>query len=831
MFDSALHGEELTKDIRIGATVPEDSTRHQLKDLVIKYWDCFCKEGARRTIIGYEFAIDTGDSKPVCCRKPYYGPYESEIIMEQIKALLANGWIEDCEGPWGSMIVLAPKPHQEACTDINKFIWRMCVSYRKLNSVTKPFEFPIPRCDEAISSIGAGECTIYTISLDARQGYHQVKVKPADKEKLAFFSPDHTKKTFNVMPFGPTNAPGFYSAMMLNFKREWTALFFEILRAKETIDGMVVVVDELDQVYLNGKKVNSNSKTIIDDILVWSGNLSLAIILCECVMKIFRKYRVSFRLDKCDFLKDRVEYVGHDICSNGNAPAKSKFDMINDWPLPTNGQSLFSFVGLVNFYHRYAPYMEIRLKPLRKLVKKYYRKEIPQIAWTADLVALFNELKQMITSSPVLARFDPSKPTFLKTDWSGEGMGWILMQPADDEESKRATAQLLETGECVFDLSKNGARLRPVAFGSRACSDMERLYHSFVGEVACGRWAISQNRQYLWGNKFYWLCDCSAVQEILEYDGTIPMICRWSQELLGYDFVVIHRNNRMMVDVDALTRRFGKLVAKHMMIAAYLTDKDKTARPKAYEAMNLDNTKNGKLSDYVSHTPIQRLITDRELQEFASHQTTVSDNGESVSIHLMTAGKLSIRQPAISTWPIFYSSPKPTKDDNSISNAPLEQESKALHVAKISQVSCLVLDDPLRTMKIVMESKLNLNVNWQTTEMYTNQKTSEFVKLSYPSDHIKAVHTIAEIESHCCCSSVNFLVAVDTTSSDFEFADWKHNMISLLAQVVQKNDFFQQGLLLSRRNLQLQNTWNKLYPQSEWSFYTKKLNKIGRAHV
>ena len=823
IFDSALHDEELTKDIRIGNTVP-DSIRNQLKNLVIDYWDCFCKEGARRTIIGYEFAIDTGDSKPVCCKKPYYGPYESEIILEQIKALLANGWIEDCEGPWGSMIVLAPKPHQEACTDINKLIWRMCVSYRKLNSVTKPFEFPIPRCDAAISSIGAGECTIHKISLDARQGYHQVKVKPADKEKLAFFSPDNTKKTFNVMPFGPTNAPGFYSAMMLNFKREWTALFFETLRAKDTLDGMVVVVDELDRVYLDGKKVNSGSKTIIDDILVWSGILPLAILLCECVMKVFQKYRVSFRLDKCDFLKDRVEYVGHDICSTGNAPAQSKFDMINDWTLPTNGQSLISFVGLVNFYHRYAPYMEIRLKPLRRLVKKYYRKEIPQMAWTADLIALFNELKKIITSSPVLARFDSSKPTFLKTDWSGEGMGWILMQPADDEESHRATAHLLETGECVFDLSKNGTRLRPVAFGSRACSDMERLYHSFVGEVACGRWAISQNCQYLWGNKFYWLCDCSAVREILEYDGTIPMICRWAQELLGYDFDVIHRNNRMMVDVDALTRRFGPLIAKHMVIAAYLRDKDKTSRPKAYENMDLDNTKNGKLSDYISQTPIERLITHRELQEFTSHQTTVSDNGESVSIHLMTAGKISIRQPTISTWPISYSSPKPTNDDNTISDAPLEHVSKALHVAKISHISCLVLDDPLRTMKTIMESKLTQNVNWQITEMYTNPRTSAFVKQSNTSDHIMPVNTIAEIERRFCCSSVNFLVAVDTTSSASEFADWTHHMISLLAQVVQKNDCFHQGLLLSRRDLQLQDLWTKLYSQSEWSFYTRKLN-------
>ena len=79
--------------------------------------------------------------------------------------------------------------------------------------------------------------------------------------------------------------------------------------------------------------------------------------------------------------------------------------------------------------------VEIKLKPLRRLNKQYYRKPTPQMAWTPDLISLFNELKTGITSSPVCARFDPLKPTFLKTDWSAEGMGWILMQHADSAKS------------------------------------------------------------------------------------------------------------------------------------------------------------------------------------------------------------------------------------------------------------------------------------------------------------------------------------------------------------------------------------------------------------
>lgn len=66
-------------------------------------------------------------------------------------------------------------------------------------------------------------------------------------------------------------------------------------------------------------------------------------------------------------------------------------------------------------------------------------------------------------------------------------MGWILMQPADDEESIKSAIRLKETGEYKFDLNKNGTRLKPIAFGSREYNDNEVNFHLFKGEGACGR--------------------------------------------------------------------------------------------------------------------------------------------------------------------------------------------------------------------------------------------------------------------------------------------------------------------------------------------------------
>ena len=79
------------------------------------------------------------------------------------------------------------------------------------------------------------------------------------------------------------------------------------------------------------------------------------------------------------------------------------------------------------------------------------------------------------------------------------------------------------------------------------------------------------------------MCDCSAVKDILEYEGSNPQL-RWCcQELMRYDFVVIHRCALMIKDVDALTRRFKKTIALHYMQAHLMRSRDKLHRPLAYD--------------------------------------------------------------------------------------------------------------------------------------------------------------------------------------------------------------------------------------------------------
>ena len=240
-------------------------------------------------------------------------------------------------------------------------------------------------------------------------------VRAMDRGSLVFFVPDDKKYCFKGMPFGPVNAQAFYSCIMGNLKKEWDGLFVGRLREYATsgklLEGQKVTLQQ-DDIYLGDNKLYSGTTSIIDNILIWSSTIATVLLYFEYVCLVFQKYRVSFRQNKCHYLMDRVEYVGHDLLAYGNCPAQSKFDIIKDWEIPTTGLSLHLFVGLVMFYHRYTPYLEMRIKPLRRLIKLYFRTNIPGMAWTPELIDLFNNIKVCITSSPVLARCDPDKPIF-----------------------------------------------------------------------------------------------------------------------------------------------------------------------------------------------------------------------------------------------------------------------------------------------------------------------------------------------------------------------------------------------------------------------------------
>jgi hypothetical protein len=164
-------------------------------------------------------------------------------------------------------------------------------------------------------------------------------------------------------------------------------------------------------------------------------------------------------------------------------------------------------------------------------------------------------LKQEILNGPVLKRPNWNRRFYLKTDWSKNAMGAVVLQADCTPEAEEAIQRELEGGAWEFDKTLSGLRLCPVAFISRRCKGAEEDYHSFVGEAATGRWAMFKFRRFLWFRQLTWITNCSGLESFFEVD-LLPThhVQRWKMDLLRFDFTICPRPGRMLVECDLLSR-------------------------------------------------------------------------------------------------------------------------------------------------------------------------------------------------------------------------------------------------------------------------------------
>jgi len=259
--------------------------------------------------------------------------------------------------------------------------------------------------------------------------------------------------------------------------------------------------------------------------------------------------------------------VGRDLLPEGNAPAQSKYATIRKLCAPATFSDIQMLNGLFGYYSPWIPHLELEIQRWREYVKEKPKQgeateeEIKQKVkkrWTQEDDEQLEKLKQSILTGPVLKRPDSKRRFYLKTDWSSNAMGAVLLQADQTEEAEEAMRKEVESGKCEFDKAISGLRLRPVAFISRICKGKERDYHSYVGEAACGRWAMRKFRQWLTGKEFTWITDCSGLTKFFEGTSDIThTIQRWRLEFLSLNFTIVHRPARMLVECDLLSRYQG----------------------------------------------------------------------------------------------------------------------------------------------------------------------------------------------------------------------------------------------------------------------------------
>ena len=253
------------------------------------------------------------------------------------------------------------------------------MDYRELNKKTAKDAYPLPRPDEVQYHLMGS--TIFS-TFDLKSGYWQLPVHQDDQPKTAQFS---------RMSFGLSGAPGSFQRLM------------------NTVCGDLPFVTT----YLYDLLVHSTTK---------EDHLQHLHILFEKMSAA----GLTFRGSKCHIGLSHVTYLGHVFSAEGMGPDPQKVSAVNDWMVPTDPDSLQSFLELASFYHQYIPCFADIAAPLYHLTNKGVTFE-----WSLTCQSAFDKLKDALIQAPMLKYpdFTPqANPFHLYTDASATGIGAVLDQ-------------------------------------------------------------------------------------------------------------------------------------------------------------------------------------------------------------------------------------------------------------------------------------------------------------------------------------------------------------------------------------------------------------------
>lgn len=140
---------------------------------------------------------------------------------------------------------------------------------------------------------------------------------------------------------------------------------------------------------------------------------------------------LRIKLEKCDFFKSEVCYLGHVIDKDGLHPDPKKIIAITDVPRPKDTHQLKAFLGLINYYGKFVNNLSTLLHPLHNLLKH----RTPWY-WSHDCEQSFNKIKRILSSDQFLAHYNPSLPVVLSVDSSAYGIGAMLAHRYADGSEK-----------------------------------------------------------------------------------------------------------------------------------------------------------------------------------------------------------------------------------------------------------------------------------------------------------------------------------------------------------------------------------------------------------
>ena len=461
----------------------DGESSRSLNRILVDFSDVFALEGDNLGHVkGYKQDIHLKQgSVPKYIKQFRLPPARQEVIARKVNDMVAQGIAEPSVSAWNAPVLLVPKKGAKSLDD-----YRMVIDYRKLNDVVQEDKYPIPDIDTILN--GLGNKKIFSV-LDLDSGYYQVELAESSRPYTAFTTRDghfHLKR----MPMGLKTSPPCFARIM--------------------------------QIAL-GDLIGKACFVYLDDIIVFGEDRAEHDNNLRVVFQRLRSVGMKVKPSKCDFFKNAVIYLGHVISDKGIMPDPAKCSAILDIPRPKSVKEIQSFIGMCSYYRRFIKNFSSIAKPLYDLTKKD-----AEFKWTSVCQISFDELKRLITNSPVLVGPNFNNTFILQTDASDYGIGAVLMN----------------------------ADRRPIAFKSKILKSYQRNYHITDKELLAIVWAIDEFKHYVSGQKFLIETDHNAL--IYLHKMQSPRHMRWRLKFEEYDYELKYIRGKANVVADVLSRAIPK---------------------------------------------------------------------------------------------------------------------------------------------------------------------------------------------------------------------------------------------------------------------------------
>ncbi|XP_055932981.1 uncharacterized protein LOC129963003 [Argiope bruennichi] len=451
----------------------------ELIDILSKYTDSFSKFPGKAKVPGHNIKV-TDD-----CVPKRLAPYRVPIVLQgeverQVQELLEAGLIEHSESDWAHPVVCVAKKNGSI---------RLCVDYRQLNKYTIADAYPMKLVTELLYEIGKAS---FISILDLTKGYWQIPMKPEAKHYTAFITHSGLYQ-WNVMPFGMKNAGSTFQRSMdkiLSKHREYCRAY-------------------IDDVAIFSKSWEEHKKHIME-------------VFCT-----LQESNLTINLEKCEFGKKEVKFLGHIVGSGRHSPDPEKIDAIKKLLRPTNKKEVRSLLGLANYYRDYIPNFSSLVLPLTNLTKKNVPNKIP---WAKEQEQAFQILKEELVKMPSLYTPQLDKPFQLYTDASATAVGACLAQIGDDGKEK------------------------PIAFFSKKLTATQTRWATIEREAYAVLEALKKYDTWIFGARVQVISDHNPLTYLTQQTPHSAKLTRWSLALQRYDVTISYRKGSKHCNADSLSR-------------------------------------------------------------------------------------------------------------------------------------------------------------------------------------------------------------------------------------------------------------------------------------